>query len=199
LAHVAIARRRLLVASLVSALVVSAIGGWLLGRDRGADEVVNINNPALAGEPQGAIPTAPALDGDPLPAVTLRTADGTEVDLLDLGGQPTVINLWFTTCQPCKKELPDFAVVHNELGERVRFIGVNPTGENADRAAAFAAERGVAYELYSDPTASLPTTLGIGTFPATLFVTPDGVIRTTHQGALDADELRRLIDEELLS
>jgi thiol-disulfide isomerase/thioredoxin len=194
---VAVHRRRLLVSSVVAALIVSLAAGWAFSRNQSGDDIVNINNAALA-EPSGAIPTAPQLDGSALPDAELVAADGTVLNLRELVGQPMVVNLWFTTCEPCKRELRDFAEVHAELGDRVRFVGVNPVDDPAG-AAAFAAARGVDYELYRDTEAAVPTKLDIGTFPATLFVTPDGTIMTVRQGALTADSLRATIDEELLT
>ena len=37
-----------------------------------------------------------------------------------------VVNLWYSTCPPCARELADFAAVEAEVGDDVRFVGVNP-------------------------------------------------------------------------
>ena len=57
-----------------------------------------------------------------------------------------VVNLWYSTCPPCARELTYFAAVEAELGDDVRFVGVNPL-DDVDEMQQFAADRGVDYEL----------------------------------------------------
>ena len=33
-----------------------------------------------------------------------------------------VVNVWYSTCPPCARELADFAAVHAEIGDEVRFV-----------------------------------------------------------------------------
>ncbi|MEL6894149.1 MAG: redoxin domain-containing protein, partial [Actinomycetota bacterium] len=103
----------------------------------------------------------------------------------------------FSTCAPCRKELPDFADVHAEVGDRVRFIGVNPMDSWAVQER-FATERGVEYELLLDELQELQLGLELLNFPTTIFVTPDGMI-VEQAGVLDADGLRMKVDELLES
>jgi len=91
--------------------------------------------------------------------------------------------------------LPDFAEVHTELGDDVRFIGINPN-DSIERMERFASERGVSYELYRDDFAEFTDAIEAAAFPVTLFVTPDGTI-TEQTGAIDADELRSAIAQLL--
>ena len=53
-----------------------------------------------------------------------------------------VVNLWYSTCPPCARELADFAAVDAEVGDDVRFVGVNPY-DTAPTMTRFAADRGV--------------------------------------------------------
>ncbi len=41
-----------------------------------------------------------------LPALTLATLGGTEVNLESFRGKPVVLNAWATWCPPCRRELP---------------------------------------------------------------------------------------------
>ncbi len=144
----------------------------------------------------GGIPTAPALGGKPLPELTLRRLDtGDAVRTSDLAGRPAVVNLWFSTCVPCKQEMPAFEEVHRAVGDRVRFVGLN-TGEAAAPAKRFLAEQvSVTYEQWHDPQADLATALRIPSFPATLLLSAQGRVVKAHYGALDAGRLRSLIAE----
>ena len=125
--------------------------------------------------------------------MVLETAAGDPVDLRDGDGRPMVVNLWYSNCPPCARELADFAAVHGEVGDDVRFVGVNPY-DTAATMTRFAADRGVTYELLRDPGFELSDALGIAAFPVTLFVDPDGRI-VEQTAALDDDELRALIAE----
>ena len=131
-------------------------------------------------------------DGSQLPAVDLLDADGNVVATRSLLGQPLVVNFWYSTCPPCTKELREFATVHDDLGESVRFVGVNPLDEGPAMVE-FAAERGVTYELLRDELAELQTELEITAFPVTLFVQSDGTI-LRRSGVLDEEGLRAEID-----
>ena len=110
-------------------------------------------------------------------------------------GRPMVVNLWYSTCPPCARELADFAVVHAELGEQVRFVGVNPVDSPAVMTR-FAGERGVDYELLRDPAGAFGEQLGVAAYPATIFVARDGTV-VGSTGVIDDDGLRERIGELL--
>jgi peroxiredoxin len=192
-------RPRLLAASLGVALAVVLLFVWLQWpNDDGDDGDVD----ALLTEP-GAVVTYPrtGLGNDPvageqLPVVTLLDADGNDVSTADLIGEPLVVNLWYTTCAPCAKELPEFAEFDAERDD-VRFVGINniDTVEDMER---FAGERGVTYDLLRDDVSEFTNAVGAVAFPITLFVTSDGTI-VDQTGPLDADELRRRIEDLMIA
>jgi peroxiredoxin len=186
-------RPRLLVGSLLVAVVVIGAFAWTQRSDRSGDQLdARLTDP-------GAVVTYPndglgnqSVEGTPFPDVTLADAAGNDVTTADLLGEPLVVNLWFTTCPPCAKELPAFAEVDAERDD-VRFIGVN-TIDSVEAMERFAGERGVQYDLYRDEFAELADGVGAVAFPVTLFVTSDGTI-VDQTGALDANELRTRIDQ----
>lgn len=186
-------RPRLFVVSMVVALVVGVAGGWgvyQLAADDPVDAVLSVPGEYVLPAEDG-----PALAGLGFPDVVLTDPDGDEVRSGDLIGTPLVVNVWFSTCPPCERELADFAEVHAELGERVRFVGVNPF-DRPDTMVSFAAERGVTYELLRDPESAFLDAIELTSFPRTLFVDAGGAI-VGEAGELDADGLRRLIEELL--
>lgn len=192
--------RRLLGASIGVAVVVSLVGGWAISRagdesDTGStdDEIVILDTPGTAQIP--TIETNPQLSGEVLPSIELVTNDGEVVTTADLLGRPLVLNYWYSTCAPCKKELPAFGAVHAEYGDRVRFVGVNPL-DTPEVNEQFARERGVQYELLRDEADRYGSTIGIATAPFTLFVAADGTI-VRQTGVLDEDELRAIVEELL--
>ena len=131
--------------------------------------------------------------GRRLPDAVLYDVDGVERSLDEFRGRPLVVNLWFSTCVPCRRELPDFAEVHGEVGDEVAFVGVDPF-DTVEAMVSFATERGVTYDLWRDPDAELTNALEIIAYPVTLFVSAEGeILRQT--GEIDAEGLRSAIEE----
>ncbi len=189
-----IARPRLLAASLAIAVVVVAAFFWQQSAtssgngDESFDAVLDDSQTVVTFPTDGL--TNGAVEGEPLPTAMLVDGDGNEVSTGDLVGEPLVINLWFSTCAPCAKELPAFAEVDSEVDD-VRFVGVN-TQDSVAEMERFAGERGVTYDLLRDRFADFTNGIEAVAFPITLFVTSDGMI-VEQTGALDADELRAKI------
>lgn len=183
-------RPRLLVGSLVVAVAVIGIFAWTQRPDDSTDGAVI---DATLQDPQ-AVVTFPNdglgnddVQGDAMPDVVLLDRDDNEVTTADLLGEPLVVNLWYSTCPPCAKELPDFAEVDAETDD-VRFIGVN-TLDSLEVMERFAGERGVEYDLFRDHFAELADGIGAVAMPVTLFVTSNGTI-VEQTGPLNADQLR---------
>lgn len=178
----------------VAAAVVSLVGGVWLNRtfgDGAVDGEFVLVEPGIFEEPLDEVNDDAS--GTPLPDVDLEDADGRVVSLADYGGAPMVINVWFSNCAPCRRELSDFAVVHDEVGDGVQFVGIDPF-DTPDAMERFADERGVTYDLLRDPERSFSNEIGIVAYPVTLFVDADGrIVRQT--GEIDAAELRSAIDE----
>jgi peroxiredoxin len=131
--------------------------------------------------------------GASLPDSALLDSEGNEVRLSAYLGAPLVVNVWFSNCPPCRRELTDFGTVHAEVGDRVQFVGVDPFDTVAVMER-FAVERGVGYDLVRDAERTFSNEIGIVGYPVTLFVDSQGQI-LRQAGELDADELRAAIAE----
>jgi len=191
----------LLVGSLVVAALASLAIGYAIAQSNNssassgsAATVVDDTGEGIPDPP--SIGTNAVVKGNPLPDVSVATRDGTEIALSSLVGQPLIINVWGSTCVPCRKELPDFAAAHLLYGDRVRFVGVSFLPPS-DREEKFARERGVQYELYYDATGEFVNGVGIAAFPVTLFVLADGSV-VEQRGQLNEQQLVDLIESELL-
>lgn len=184
-------RPRLLAGSLAVAVLV--IGAFVWYQAASGDDVTNLTDSQdrTIPEEESGIATNQPVEGELLPEAIVLDAAGEEVSTQSFLGQPMVINFWFSTCVPCERELPDFAEVHAEVGDEVRFIGIN-TIDSAPVMERFAEERGVTYELYQDTFVEFVEAVGIAAFPQTLFVTSDGVI-VDQTGVIDADGLREKV------
>ncbi len=191
------ARLRAQLSVLLVAAVVVLVGAFVWSRLAGDDgassgDEVRLDTPGTYMEPGG--PTNPPLPTDELPDVALVAADGSAVRLPESDDRPMVVNLWYSTCPPCARELADFADVESELGDRVRFVGINPYDTTAAMER-FAADRGVQFELLRDPEFAFADELRIVAYPVTLFVDAEGRI-LERTGPIDDGELRQEIAEQ---
>ena len=172
-------------AALVAAFTIYAASSSDGGPGRADDEVTL--NPSTPFD-QAPIGTNAAVTGQALPDTYVRTRSGDELPVPSLTGEPLVINYWSSSCLPCKKELPDFVSAHRELGDTVRFVGIDAYASTSAEVA-FADQAGVDYELYFDGDGRFATALGITSQPVTLFVSADGTI-VRQTGQIDLEQIR---------
>lgn len=98
-----------------------------------------------------------------------------------------MVNFWYSTCEPCKRELPTLGAAANKFLQ-VQFVGINPT-DDADTTTQFAQDYGANYPMYLDTSGDALIAAGVGIMPVTLFVDADGIIRKQHAGELTQDQL----------
>jgi thiol-disulfide isomerase/thioredoxin len=142
------------------------------------------------------IATNTLLLGSQLPAIKLETVEGQEVSTQSLLNKPLIINVWYSTCEPCRRELPVLANADMQYRDLVRFVGVN-IKDSATVAREFAAQYGVEFELLLDKNGLFISQLGIATAPVTLAIDQQGVIVSQKAGEISASELDELVKELL--
>ena len=158
--------------------------------------------------------TAPSDDGSmqKFPAFEGKDLDGNTVksDELFSGNAVTVVNFWFTTCNPCVGELAELDALSKELAEKGgALIGVNTFTLDGDEAAIseakdVLAKKGATYQnVYfdSDGEAGKFTT-NIFAYPTTYVVDRSGnIVGDPIVGAIteksQSQALQTLIDQAL--
>ena len=164
--------------------------------------------------PAGSDMTTPPDDGSmqKFPAFEGKDLDGNPVksDELFSANAVTVVNFWFTTCNPCVGELSDLDALNKELAEKGgSLIGVNTFTLDGDEAAIseakdVLAKKGATYQnVYfdSDGEAGKFTT-NIFAYPTTYVVDRSGnIVGEPIVGAItekkQAETLQKLIDQAL--
>ena len=184
------------IAALCGLAAASAVVAVLVRHDSAGSDVV-LDQPGEFQEPSIAVNAD--VRGDAFPDVQIVRLDGTTIDTSSLlDGRPLVVNLWYSTCQPCKREMPAIESAFQRYSDRVRFVGVN-TLDSVDTTQSFARELGVTYELVRDPDGHLTTAAGVANFPMTFFVATDGTITRQISGEMNGDELESAITEVISS
>ena len=146
--------------------------------------------------PSNGIATNILLIGSQLPTIKLENVDGQEVSTQSLLNKPLIINVWYSTCEPCRRELPVLANADAQYRDQVQFIGVN-IKDSAKVAKEFASQYGIEFELLLDKNGLFISQLGIATAPVTLAIDPQGVIIGQKAGEISASELDELVKELL--
>ena len=154
----------------------------------------NLSNSVVLSSDGIAINTE--LTGQQLPKVDLTTLKGEKISTQTLTGAPIIINIWYSTCEPCRRELPVLASAAAQYLDQVRFVGVN-IKDSASVAKEFAAQYGVEFELLLDTNGQFISKLGIATAPVTLTVDAQGVIIDQVAGEISARKLDELVKELL--
>ena len=185
-------KARLRLTSLILALILSVVIGWWWSAHSTPEIDAVLTTPGLV--PYPTIGTNDELTGKSLPTSPIISLAGTTMSTSDLIGTPLLINFWFSTCEPCRREMPVLAAAHRKYGDSIRFVGLN-MNDSASVAQAFAKKYGVVYEMFTEPSGALVAALGIATAPFTIFVTSEGRIVNQHAGELTESTLDAIITE----
>ena len=128
-----------------------------------------------------------------LPAVTLKTMDGTEVrtDTLNNGGKPFIIDFFATWCKPCNRELDAICEVYEEWQEEtgVKIFAVSiDQAQNINKVKPLVSNHGWEYDVLLDPNGDFKRALGCQMIPYTMIVDGKGNIVYKHNGYTDGAE-----------
>lgn len=131
----------------------------------------------------------------PAPGFSLENVHRGEppVSLADHRGRPVVVNFWASWCAPCRREMPAFAEVSDQLDGKVVFLGVNHQ-DGRSAALELLAETGVRYPSGYDPDGRTAAAYGLLGMPTTLFVSADGRLLERRTGEVGRTELLRTLD-----
>ncbi len=164
--------------------------------------------------PAGSDTSTPPDDGSmqKFPAFEGKDLDGNTVksDELFSGNTVTVVNFWFTTCNPCVGELAELDALNKELAEKGgSLIGVNTFTLDGDEAAIseakdVLAKKGATYQnVYFDSDGEAGKfTANIFAYPTTYVVDRSGnIVGEPIVGAItekkQAETLQKLIEQAL--
>ena len=182
-----------------SAQEISEIENKLTELEKQHPEILNEETDA-----NGDVQKFPSFEGKDL--------DGNEVksDELFSGNAVTVVNFWFTTCNPCVGELAELDALNKELTEKGgALIGVNTFTLDGDEAAIseakdVLAKKGAAYQnVYFDSDGEAGKfTANIFAYPTTYVIDRNGnIVGEPIVGAIteknQAETLQKLIDQAL--
>ena len=170
----------------------------------GSDTTTPPDDGSMQKSDDGSMQKFPTFEGKDLDGNTVKS------DELFSANAVTVVNFWFTTCNPCVGELSELDALNKELAEKGgSLIGVNTFTLDGDEAAIseakdILAKKGATYQnvyFNSDGEAGKFTT-NIFAYPTTYVVDRNGnIVGEPIVGAIteknQAEKLQKLIDQAL--
>lgn len=129
------------------------------------------------------------------------TFEDEEFSSSDAHGELLVVNVWYASCPPCRKEAPDLQAIHEEYADQgVSFVGVN-VRDAAGPAKAFEENYGITYPSLPDTDAQIMYELrgqvAPNAVPSTLVLDREGRVAARISGGADPSTLRAMIDKVL--
>ena len=182
-------QRKAVLAVPLIVLFVSVVGGWTLSRS--SDDVdANLTSPGTVQTP--TIGTNAANTGKKFEFVTVTNAATGEEGMISPAGRYMVINFWFSTCEPCKREMPILTSAATRYANSVDFIGINPN-DTSTSAEAFLKKFKITYPTFLDNDGAQVAAAGVATFPATFVLNGEGVIVQRFAGEVTKDDLEKVL------
>jgi thiol-disulfide isomerase/thioredoxin len=159
---------------------------------RSSDDVdANLTNPGVVQTP-GIGTNAPS-SGKTFPFTELIDIATGNTTTPATNGTPMVINFWFSTCEPCKREMPALTTAAQLYAGAVKFVGINPN-DTRTSATAFLEKYNVDFTNYLDDGDQLAAA-GVVNIPTTMFVNGEGKIVATHAGEITLAEIEKKINK----
>ena len=134
--------------------------------------------------------------GERLPDFTLPCYDGSEFRLSDQRGKITFINLWATSCTPCKHELPYFSDLYKAHEGDMAMLVVH-SSLVMDDPAEYLADKGYAMPFATDDEDDTVAEIvgNTGTFPQTIVLNRKGEVIYNKTGSITPEMLSALYEE----
>lgn len=115
-----------------------------------------------------------------LPEFNLRTLKSKKVSSSDLKGKITFINLWFTNCFPCVKEIPLLHQLQKKYKNKVNFLAI--TRDPKQKVKEFLKRKDFKFKHLVNAKSYLKEQLGNRAYPKIIILDKQGVVRHIGDG-----------------
>ncbi|MFN2623912.1 MAG: TlpA family protein disulfide reductase [Chthoniobacterales bacterium] len=136
------------------------------------------------------------------PAFLFQPVTGGKSPLSATPGKVLVIDFAQTWCPPCLVELPQIAIVHEDLKDRkdIEFVVVatDAKGDTPQRFRSFVEQQHIKLPIAFDAGSKAYTAFGVHGFPSVVVLDKSGRVRFTHEGYNSAEINFRSDLEQLL-
>lgn len=163
----------------------------------GADNHIRNNSggfdASAAASPAGAADERQLQDA---PDFTLNDMSGAPFTLSEHKGKVIVLNIWATWCPPCRKEIPDFVEMQEELrDDNVLFVGVSLDNEGWEVVRPFAKDYNINYPLVVDNGAVYSRYGPFRGIPTTFIINKEGKVEYVAPGMVTKSMIQPILQE----
>lgn len=114
--------------------------------------------------------------GDVAPDFSVKDETGKEHKLSDYRGNVVFLNFWYTTCAPCRKEMPDMDVVTRTFKDRkFKMIPIS-VDTNFEDVKKFYTEYNLDMPMFLDPGKRIANRYNVYKFPETYLIDGNGIV-----------------------
>ncbi len=184
---------------------LNQVGGCLSG-----DEVITDTDGASENTEAGVITTNTIEDiaastdavvglrpGNIAPDFETVNALGDTVRLSDFRGQVVLLNFWYTTCPPCRIEMPDLQAAYEQYAEDGFVILAVNREESLDEITPFTDELGLTFPVLLDESGDIQVEYNVRGYPTTFVIDEDGIIQEWNPGFLTESQIEEFITDAL--
>jgi len=122
-------------------------------------------------------------EGDKMMEFTITDVDGRTYKLSELlqENKLVILDFWYVSCNPCKKEFPYFEAALEAYGDDIVLLAVDPF-YSAEDICQLRDEMGLRFPVFQDPL-GLSGGFRVESYPTTVFIDSTGTIRKIHRKA----------------
>lgn len=129
----------------------------------------------------------------PAPNFTTQALSGGETALADYAGDVVVVNFWATWCPPCKAEMPGInAFYERHQGDGLVVLAVNAK-ESESLVRPFIEANQFTFPVLLDPAGAIINQYQVRSFPTTIIIDRDGIVRHIQVGMISEEELETAV------
>ncbi len=120
----------------------------------------------------------------PFPTFPLKNIKNEQVVFRYPSKKPALVNLWFTTCPPCRKEIPELNRIKSLYQDKMNFVAI--TFEERQKVVNFLKKEEFNFEMLLDAKFYQSDKIsGTMSYPVILLIDKIGVIRFVDSGIIN--------------
>ncbi|MDZ7680798.1 MAG: TlpA disulfide reductase family protein [Fodinibius sp.] len=130
------------------------------------------------------------------PNFSLETRDGNSFTLQEHEGKVVVLNIWATWCSPCRKEIPDFIELYDEMKDQgVLFAGVSVDENGWSDVRPYAKKMEINYPIMVADAAFSRKYGPFRAIPTTFIINKLGKVEYVGAGMLTKEKLKPILEK----
>ncbi len=183
-------------------LVIATVLALILGTyfaDKATRVKVKTNNTVMKADNPGT--------DLPVPELTLKDLDGTDVSLSEYKGKVILVNFWATWCDPCRVEIPWLIEMQQKYGPKgFVILGIALDEEGKSVVAPFVAKERfdvngtkepMSYKILIGNDEAADKFGGLFGYPTSILISRDGKQIKRVTGIISEDEMNKAIESQL--